>query len=188
MTPRPLPREVKATTQTTLVRHSCGARISAWRTSTRRFIGSWSISGRVLRRLSRKMGCSGKESMKLRSKGSLKSREIRLMSMHKTCLIMILTYTPRWLGTHLKCLPFSTLFWWTWWAELTPCSKSTFKLGFSISRAQLQWEILTHLVSFSFLLLYVKPFLLFMKFVLIWVVFFIRCWEDGIVEGNDYSE
>ena len=82
----------------------------------------------------------------------------------------------------LKCWRFSTLFWWTWWDELTPCTlKSTFKLGFSISRAPLQWEILTHLVSFSFCFLYnfLNPYLAFGIFVLIWVVF----WLDVEVTG-----
>ena len=53
-----------------------------------------------------------------------------------------------------------------------------FKLGFSISRAPLQWEILTHLVSFSFWFLYnfLNPYLTFGIFVLIWGCVFIRCW------------
>lgn len=50
-------------------------------------------------------------------------------------------------GTHLKSLQFLILCWWTWLVGSTRCLKSTFKLGFSISRLQHAWEISTHLVG-----------------------------------------
>ena len=86
----------------------------------------------------RKMGCSRKGSIwDCDQKSHWNWRGSHLMSMNTTCLIMIQTCTSRWLGTHLKCWQFSTLFWWTLWDELNPCLKSTFKLGFLILRAPL---------------------------------------------------